>query len=186
MKKIIVYALIFVIWIIACMVLYTYNLIDRIGIVVSFVFAIPPVAVDVISSKMEDRRKHQLKQIGVLYQFLQYLEKKILENKSLNIRRERAGIGEKPIDLESAIHKEFADSGTQTRYKNSLRIVFGKKKCDVLYLKMEKDRQEFRKILEQKVLELKPTEEECQFYKIVLSDDLKIKLFSKQHKDIKE
>lgn len=186
MKKVIVYAIIFVIWIIACTVLYIYKLIDRIGIVVSFVFAIPPVLVDVISRKMEDRRKHQLKQIGVLYQFLQYLEKKIIENKSLNIRRERAGIGVQPIDLEAAIHIEFADSGTQTRYKNSLNIVFGKKKCDVLYLKMEKDRQEFRKILEQKVLELKPTEEECQFYKIDLSDDLKIKLFTKQNKDIKE
>ena len=45
---------------------------------------------------------------------------------------------------------------------------------------------DFEKVLEQKVLDLNPTENECDFYKLLLSSDLKKQLFLKRHSEIKE
>lgn len=187
-KKMIIYGVILLLWLVACVVLYILKLIDWIGVAVSFIFAVPPIFVDLYSTKEESKRKQQLEQIGQLYKFLKYLDDMNVENIRVNMLRQRAGavntIG--LIDLNASINKTFVDPTTKAYYITSIAIVFGKKQCEELYLRMEKDRQGFEKVLEQKVLDLNPTENECDFYKLLLSSDLKKQLFLKRHSEIKE
>lgn len=187
-KKMIIYGVILLLWLVACVVLYVLKLIDWIGVAVSFIFAVPPIFVDLYSTKEESKRKQQLEQIGELYKFLKYLDDMNVENIRVNMLRQRAGSVNTMglIDLNASIHKTFVDSTTKAYYIKSIAIVFGKKQCEELYLRMEKDRQGFEKVLEQKVLDLNPTENECDFYKLLLSNDLKKQLFLKQHSEIKE
>ena len=187
-KKMIIYGVILLLWLVACVVLYVLKLIDWIGVAVSFIFAVPPIFVDLYSTKEESKRKQQLEQIGQLYKFLKYLDDMNVENISVNMLRQRAGAVNTMglIDLNASIHKTFVDPTTKAYYIKSVAIVFGKKQCEELYLRMEKDRQGFEKVLEQKVLDLNPTENECDFYKLLLSSDLKKQLFLKQHSEIKE
>lgn len=187
-KKMIIYGVILLLWLVACVVLYIFKLIDWIGIAVSFIFAVPPIFVDLYSTKEESKRKQQLEQIGQLYKFLKYLDDVNVDNIRVNMLRQRAGAVNTMglIDLNASIHKTFVDPTTKVYYIKSIAIVFGKKQCEELYLKMENDRQGFEKVLEQKVLDLNPTENECDFYKLLLSSDLKKQLFLKQHSEIKE
>ena len=187
-KKMIIYGVILLLWLVACVVLYIFKLIDWIGIAVSFIFAVPPIFVDLYSTKEESKRKQQLEQIGQLYKFLKYLDDVNVDNIRVNMLRQRAGAVNTMglIDLNASIHKTFVDPTTKVYYIKSIAIVFGKKQCEELYLKMENDRQGFEKVLEQKVLDLNPTENECDFYKVLLSSDLKKQLFLKQHSEIKE
>lgn len=187
-KKMIIYGVILLLWLVACVVLYVLKLIDWIGVAVSFIFAVPPIFVDLYSTKEESKRKQQLEQIGQLYKFLKYLDDMNVENIRVNMLRQRAGAVNTMglIDLNASIHKTFVDPTTKAYYIKSITIVFGKKQCEELYLRMEKDRQGFEKVLEQKVLDLNPTENECDFYKLLLSSDLKKQLFSKRHSEIKE
>lgn len=187
-KKMIIYGVILLLWLVACVVLYVLKLIDWIGVAVSFIFAVPPIFVDLYSTKEESKRKQQLEQIGQLYKFLKYLDDMNVENIGVNMLRQRAGAVNTMglIDLNASIHKTFVDPTTKAYYIKSIAIVFGKKQCEELYLRMEKDRQGFEKVLEQKVLDLNPTENECDFYKLLLSSDLKKQLFSKRHSEIKE
>lgn len=187
-KKMIIYGVILLLWLVACVVLYVLKLIDWIGVAVSFIFAVPPIFVDLYSTKEESKRKQQLEQIGQLYKFLKYLDDMNVENIRVNMLRQRAGAVNTMglIDLNASIHKTFVDSTTKAYYIKSIAIVFGKKQCEELYLRMEKDRQGFEKVLEQKVLDLNPTENECDFYKLLLSSDLKKQLFLKRHSEIKE
>lgn len=187
-KKMIIYGVILLLWLVACVVLYILKLIDWIGVAVSFIFAVPPIFVDLYSTKEESKRKQQLEQIGQLYKFLKYLDDMNVENIRVNMLRQRAGAVNTMglIDLNASIHKTFVDPTTKAYYIKSIEIVFGKKQCEELYLRMEKDRQGFEKVLEQKVLDLNPTENECDFYKLLLSSDLKKQLFLKQHSEIKE
>lgn len=187
-KKMIIYGDILLLWLVACVVLYVLKLIDWIGVAVSFIFAVPPIFVDLYSTKEESKRKQQLEQIGQLYKFLKYLDDMNVENIRVNMLRQRAGAVNTMglIDLNASIHKTFVDSTTKAYYIKSIAIVFGKKQCEELYLRMEKDRQGFEKVLEQKVLDLNPTENECDFYKLLLSSDLKKQLFLKRHSEIKE
>lgn len=184
----IIYGVILLLWLVACVVLYIFKLIDWIGIAVSFIFAVPPIFVDLYSTKEESKRKQQLEQIGQLYKFLKYLDDVNVDNIRVNMLRQRAGAVNTMglIDLNASIHKTFVDPTTKVYYIKSIAIVFGKKQCEELYLKMENDRQGFEKVLEQKVLDLNPTENECDFYKVLLSSDLKKQLFLKQHSEIKE
>ena len=187
-KKMIIYGVILLLWLVACVVLYVLKLIDWIGVAVSFIFAVPPIFVDLYSTKEESKRKQQLEQIGQLYKFLKYLDDMNVENIRVNMLRQRAGAVNTLglIDLNASIHKTFVDPTTKAYYIKSVAIVFGKKQCEELYLRMEKDRQGFKKVLEQKVLDLNPTENECDFYKLLLSSDLKKQLFLKRHSEIKE
>ena len=187
-KKMIIYGVILLLWLVACVVLYVLKLIDWIGVAVSFIFAVPPIFVDLYSTKEESKRKQQLEQIGQLYMFLKYLDDMNVENIRVNMLRQRAGAVNTMglIDLNASIHKTFVDPTTKAYYIKSIAIVFGKKQCEELYLRMEKDRQGFEKVLEQKVLDLNPTENECDFYKLLLSRDLKKQLFLKRHSEIKE
>ena len=187
-KKMIIYGVILLLWLVACVVLYVLKLIDWIGVAVSFIFAVPPIFVDLYSTKEESKRKQQLEQIGQLYKFLKYLDDMNVENIRVNMLRQRAGAVNTMglIDLNASIHKAFVDPTTKAYYIKSIAIVFGKKQCEELYLRMEKDRQGFEKVLEQKVLDLNPTENECDFYKLLLSSDLKKQLFLKRHSEIKE
>lgn len=187
-KKMIIYGVILLLWLVACVVLYIFKLIDWIGIAVSFIFAVPPIFVDLYSTKEESKRKQQLEQIGQLYKFLKYLDDVNVDNIRVNMLRQRAGAVNTMglIDLNASIHKTFVDPTTKVYYIKSIAIVFGKKQCEELYLKMENDRQGFEKVLEQKVLDLNPTENECDFYKLLLSSNLKKQLFLKQHSEIKE
>ena len=187
-KKMIIYGVLLLLWLVACVVLYVLKLIDWIGVAVSFIFAVPPIFVDLYSTKEESKRKQQLEQIGQLYKFLKYLDDMNVENIRVNMLRQRAGAVNTMglIDLNASIHKTFVDSTTKAYYIKSIAIVFGKKQCEELYLRMEKDRQGFEKVLEQKVLDLNPTENECDFYKLLLSSDLKKQLFLKRHSEIKE
>lgn len=184
----IIYGVILLLWLVACVVLYVLKLIDWIGVAVSFIFAVPPIFVDLYSTKEESKRKQQLEQIGQLYKFLKYLDDMNVENIRVNMLRQRAGAVNTMglIDLNASIHKTFVDPTTKAYYIKSIAIVFGKKQCEELYLRMEKDRQGFEKVLEQKVLDLNPTENECDFYKLLLSCDLKKQLFLKRHSEIKE
>lgn len=184
----IIYGVILLLWLVACVVLYVLKLIDWIGVAVSFIFAVPPIFVDLYSTKEESKRKQQLEQIGQLYKFLKYLDDMNVENIRVNMLRQRAGAVNTMglIDLNASIHKTFVDPTTKAYYIKSIAIVFGKKQCEELYLRMEKDRQGFEKVLEQKVLDLNPTENECDFYKLLLSRDLKKQLFLKRHSEIKE
>ena len=70
----IIYGVILLLWLVACVVLYVLKLIDWIGVAVSFIFAVPPIFVDLYSTKEESKRKQQLEQIGQLYKFLKYLD----------------------------------------------------------------------------------------------------------------
>lgn len=187
-KKMIIYGVILLLWLVACVVLYVLKLIDWIGVAVSFIFAVPPIFVDLYSTKEESKRKQQLEQIGQLYKFLKYLDDMNVENIRVNMLRQRAGAVNTMglIDLNASIHKTFVDPTTKAYYIKSIAIVFGKKQCEELYLRMEKDRQGFEKVLEQKVLDLNPTENGCDFYKLLLSSDLKKQLFLKRHSEIKE
>ena len=187
-KKMIIYGVILLLWLVACVVLYVLKLIDWIGVAVSFIFAVPPIFVDLYSTKEESKRKQQLEQIGQLYKFLKYLDDMNVENIRVNMLRQRAGAVNTMglIDLNASIHKTFVDPTTKAYYIKRIAIVFGKKQCEELYLRMEKDRQGFEKVLEQKVLDLNPTENECDFYKLLLSSDLKKQLFLKRHSEIKE
>lgn len=187
-KKMIIYGVILLLWLVACVVLYVFKLIDWIGVAVSFIFAVPPIFVDLYSTKEESKRKQQLEQIGQLYKFLKYLDDMNVENIRVNMLRQRAGAVNTMglIDLNASIHKTFVDPTTKAYYIKSIAIVFGKKQCEELYLRMKKDRQGFEKVLEQKVLDLNPTENECDFYKLLLSSDLKKQLFLKRHSEIKE
>lgn len=187
-KKMIIYGVILLLWLVACVVLYVLKLIDWIGVAVSFIFAVPPIFVDLYSTKEESKRKQQLEQIGQLYKFLKYLDDMNVENIRVNMLRQRAGAVNTMglIDLNASIHKTFVDPTTKAYYIKSIAIVFGKKQCEELYLRMEKDRQGFEKVLEQKMLDLNPTENECDFYKLLLSSDLKKQLFLKRHSEIKE
>ena len=187
-KKMIIYGVILLLWLVACVVLYVLKLIDWIGVAVSFIFAVPPIFVDLYSTKEESKRRQQLEQIGQLYKFLKYLDDMNVGNIRVNMLRQRAGAVNTMglIDLNASIHKTFVDPTTKAYYIKSIAIVFGKKQCEELYLRMEKDRQGFEKALEQKVLDLNPTENECDFYKLLLSSDLKKQLFSKRHSEIKE
>ena len=187
-KKMIIYGVILLLWLVACVVLYVLKLIDWIGVAVSFIFAVPPIFVDLYSTKEESKRKQQLEQIGQLYKFLKYLDDMNVENIRVNMLRQRAGAVNTMglIDLNASIHKTFVDPTTKAYCIKSIAIVFGKKQCEELYLRMEKDRQGFEKVLEQKVLDLNPTENECDFYKLLLSSDLKKQLFLKRHSEIKE
>ena len=45
-KKMIIYGVILLLWLVACVVLYILKLIDWIGVAVSFIFAVPPIFVD--------------------------------------------------------------------------------------------------------------------------------------------
>ena len=187
-KKMIIYGVILLLWLVACVVLYVLKLIDWIGVAVSLIFAVPPIFVDLYSTKEESKRKQQLEQIGQLYKFLKYLDDMNKGNIRVNELRQRAGAVNTMglIDLNASIHKTFVDPTTKAYYIKSIAIVFGKKQCEELYLRMEKDRQGFEKVLEQKVLDLNPTENECDFYKLLLSSDLKKQLFLKRHSEIKE
>ena len=81
-KKMIIYGVILLLWLVACVVLYVLKLIDWIGVAVSFIFAVPPIFVDLYSTKEESKRKQQLEQIGQLYKFLKYLDDMYVETKS--------------------------------------------------------------------------------------------------------
>ena len=61
-KKMIIYGVILLLWLVACVVLYVLKLIDWIGVAVSFIFAVPPIFVDLYSNKEESKRKQQLEQ----------------------------------------------------------------------------------------------------------------------------
>lgn len=187
-KKMIIYGVLLLLWLVACVVLYVLKLIDWIGVAVSLIFAVPPIFVDLYSTKEESKRKQQLEQIGQLYKFLKYLDDMNVENIRVNMLRQRAGAVNAMglIDLNASIHKTFADPTKKAYYIKSIATIFGKKQCEELYLRMEKDRQGFEKVLEQKVLDLNPTENECDFYKLLLSSDLKKQLFLKRHSEIKE
>lgn len=63
-KKMIIYGVILLLWLVACVVLYVLKLIDWIGVAVSFIFAVPLIFVDLYSTKDESKRKQQLEQIG--------------------------------------------------------------------------------------------------------------------------
>lgn len=188
MKKSIIYGVITLLWIIVCLVLYLLGLIDWIGIIVSFAFAVPPIFVDLLTSKEESKRKQQLEHVGNLYRFLKYLDDLTADNIKVNMARQRSGAVNVMglIDLEKTIHATIADPTTKAYYQNSVSIVFGKRQCEELYLKIEKDRQGFENLLAQRVLDLCPSENECDFYKLSLSDDLKKRLLLKRHKEIKE
>lgn len=188
MKKLIIYAIIFLVWLIVCHILYVFNLIDWIGIILSFIFAIPPALVDIISSKVHVRRQQQLEHIANLQKFLKQIDDMSVENYRVNEVRRKAGFVKNMglIDITTEVHTVFQDPTSQACCKKSLNTVFGKKKSSDLYSKMENDRQAFKKVLDQKILQLNPTQNECDFYKLILSNDLKQQLFIKQHKELKE
>ena len=87
-KKMIIYGVILLLWLVACVVLYVLKLIDWIGVAVSFIFAVPPIFVDLYSTKEESKRKQQLEQIGQLYKFLKYLDDMNVENIRVNMLRQ--------------------------------------------------------------------------------------------------
>ena len=84
----IIYGVILLLWLVACVVLYVLKLIDWIGVAVSFIFAVPPIFVDLYSTKEESKRKQQLEQIGQLYKFLKYLDDMNVENIRVNMLRQ--------------------------------------------------------------------------------------------------
>ena len=106
-KKMIIYGVILLLWLVACVVLYVLKLIDWIGVAVSFIFAVPPIFVDLYSTKEESKRKQQLEQIGQLYKFLKYLDDMNVENIRVNMLRQRAGAVNTMglIDLNASIYK---------------------------------------------------------------------------------
>ena len=111
-KKMIIYGVILLLWLVL-------KLIDWIGVAVSFIFAVPPIFVDLYSTKEESKRKQQLEQIGQLYKFLKYLDDMNVENIRVNMLRQRAGAVNTMglIDLNASIHKTFVDPTTKAYFR---------------------------------------------------------------------
>lgn len=186
MKKTHVYGIIMAAWFAVCVILYVLKLIDWIGIMISFIFAIPPIIIDLVSTNADNKRKKKLEQVGVLHKFLKYLDDMTIDNMKVNNARQRSGavVQMGLINIEGAIHSVFNDNKTKTYYEKSLSIAFSEKKCKELYKLMEIKREDFIKELNTLILTLNPNENEIKYYNLILTDNLKRELFLKQHKEI--
>ena len=121
-----------------------------------------------------------------MHKFLKYLEDMTIDNIKVNNARQRSGtmVQMGLIDIQEAIHSVFKDVKTKAYYEKSLSIVFSKKKSKELYKLMEYKREDFVKELNTLILKLNPSENEINYYNLILTNDIKRELFLKQHKEI--
>ena len=182
-RKIKIYVAIFILWLITCGVLYYFDLINWIGIAVSFLFAIPPIIIDLVSSIKQEKRAKQLESIAKIQKFLKHLNDMQADIIRCNLENKRAGHLERVCDIDKVIQEAINNTNNSTFYRKHLSVVFGKDRENELYLKMLKERDYINKVLNDKIILFNPNENECKYYNLVIDDSLGKELFFKQNQE---
>ena len=181
--KIWIYFSILVAWLITCILLFNLKLIDIVGIIVSFVFAIPTMIYDLIVTAKGIKRKKQLQAISKICNFEKYERDVIVDCVQVNNHRIRAGVLHTmgKADPNGIINQELDRS--KNFYIDYLSNLFGKKEAENKFSELKNNKQNFYSDFQNKVIKINPTEDELRIFDIKLDDTIKRKLFIKQNKD---
>ena len=126
------YIVIGLVWIIVCAILYFNGIIDWVGIMVSFIFTIPTIIMDIWLTKKEEVRKSKLESISKLIEILNYIDNMIIDSINVNQRRQRAGVISKMglIDINEQKRNLFKNVEEEKQVKKYLKSLWGKDKID--------------------------------------------------------
>ena len=160
------YIVIGLVWIIVCTILYFNRIIDWVGIMVSFIFAIPTIIMDIWLTKKEEVRKSKLESISKLVEILNYIDNMIIDSINVNQRRQRAGAISKMglIDINEQKRNLFKNVEEEKQVKKYLKSLWGKDKIDEMLSILRGDQEKFSKLLSKESEKLKITDVEKTIY----------------------
>ncbi len=175
-----VYGIILIVWLITCIILYKYNLIDFIGIIVSFVFAIPTIIYDLISTYLNKHRDNVLKALSNFCKLKKYINDVQIDCIKTNHLRIRGGLQNKMglTDANDIILKQIDNS--KNFYLNNIKILFGKKNTTNKFKLLQSNTSEFFEFLKEKIIEVNPTDEEIKIYNLIIDDNIKKNVMDKK------
>ena len=137
-KKLIIYGIITLLWIVICTILYYCCLINLTGIIISFVFAFPTMVYDIISTHSKNKRTNILKSINQLQVTIQSIENKKIDGSVIEINEAEA--------------------------KRYIQIIWDKEKTDKLLTLLKNDTDKFSDMLHEELSKMKPDEIEVKIY----------------------
>lgn len=137
-KKLIIYGIITLLWIVICTILYYCCLINLTGIIISFVFAFPTMVYDIISTHSKNKRTNILKSINQLQVAIQSIENKKIDGSVIEINEAEA--------------------------KRYIQIIWDKEKTDKLLTLLKNDTDKFSDMLHEELSKMKPDEIEVKIY----------------------
>ena len=137
-KKLIIYGIITLLWIVICTILYYCCLINLTGIIISFVFAFPTMVYDIISTHSKNKRTNILKSINQLQVAIQSIENKKIDGSVIEINEAEA--------------------------KRYIQIIWDKEKTDKLLSLLKNDTDKFSDMLHEELRKMKPDEIEVKIY----------------------
>ena len=124
-----------------------------------------------------------MESIAKIQKFLNYLNNMQADIVRCNLGNQRAGHFERVCDIDKVMQKEINGAKTSTFYRKHLSTVFGKDRQNELYVKMLKERNFINKELNDKIILLNPTENECKYYNLILDENIGKELFFKQNQE---
>ena len=137
-KKLIIYGIITLLWIVICTILYYCCLINLTGIIISFVFAFPTMVYEIISTHSKNKRTNILKSINQLQVAIQSIENKKIDGSVIEINEAEA--------------------------KRYIQIIWDKEKTDKLLTLLKNDTDKFSDMLHEELIKMKPDEIEVKIY----------------------
>lgn len=178
-----IYFSILVAWLSTCILLFCFGLLDIVGIIVSFVFAIPTMIYDLLVTAKGIKRKKQLQAISKICNFEKYERAVIADCAQVNNHRIRAGVIHTmgKADPNGIINQELDRS--KNFYMDYLTNLFGKKEAENKFDELKNNKQNFFTDFQNEIIRINPTEDELRIFDINLDDTIKRKLFVKQNKD---
>ncbi len=178
-----IYSSILIAWIITCVVLFKYELINMVGIIVSFIFAIPTMIYDFIVTLKATKRQKQLQALSKIYKLNVYIKNVYIETAKTNNARIRAGmIGKMGEEDPNKIINAQLDQSKKF-YIEHFSNLFGKKEVENKFSQIKANRQQFFIDVQSIVLKINPSEEELRTFDINVDESTRRKLFMNQNKE---
>ena len=178
-----IYFSILVAWLVTCILLFCLKLIDFVGIIVSFIFAIPTMIYDFVVTFKATKRQKQLKALNKIYKLEDFIKNVIVETGKTNNARIRAGMITKMGEEDPS--KIINDQLNQSKkfYIEHFSNLFGKKEAENKFFQIKNNRNQFFIELQSKILKINPSEEELRAFDIKIDNETRRKLFINQNKE---
>lgn len=163
-KRLIFYLILLISWLIVCGTLFFFDLMDLIGILVSFLFSLPTMIFEFIEWAIKKRRDKKLYGISILQKIIVEIDNRIHEAENLNYQRKRKGMP--LINVEKDLQYTYGSEKTKSQINIHIRNVFGKKAILTHYDMLLSRPYEFHNELKIKLSKYHPTQEEILKYSL--------------------
>lgn len=171
-KKSIVFLTIFIVWVVVCAILYKLKLLDLIGILISFAFAIPTMLYDYIVSMKTVKRNKKLKAIKTLTDVEKTFNAIHNDLGMVANRRIRAGYirNYDEATYKQDVEKALLTNETLPIIKNAFSILCKKAEIENNIKLICDDNDKFVRFYIDELKKLKTIQEELNIFEINLSD----------------